>query len=169
MELVESERLIIREAKETDIEAIIELETDDENRPYLWVDDYEGHKHYIGDENFILFIIEKKSDHKTIGYGLVELDWDSEIFNLRRIAISEKGQGYGKEAMIGVFKHCFENMKFNRLWLDVYPFHQIGVNLYQGLGMHMDGVLRENYKDERGYLDQIVYSLLKDEYFDIYK
>ena len=31
--------------------------------------------------------------------------------------------------------------------------------------MHRDGMLRQSYKSERGYLDQIVYSMLKGEYF----
>ena len=30
--------------------------------------------------------------------------------------------------------------------------------------MHRDGVLRQNYKSERGYLDQIIYSMLRSEY-----
>lgn len=169
MVLVETERLIIREAREDDIEAVIELETDEENRPYLWVDDYTGHKGYIDSKEHILFLITKKESDETIGYGLVQLDFESEIFQLRRIAISEKGKGYGKESMIGVFEYAFENMKMNRLWLDVYPFHQVGINLYESLGMNMDGVLRENFKDERGYLDQIIYSMLRDEYLEIYK
>ncbi len=169
MVLVEADRLSLREAREEDIEKIMEIEGHEENRPYLWLDDYEGHKAYIGDENYILFVVEKNIGGSTIGYGLVELDPKSQVFNLRRIAITEKGQGYGRESMLGVFKYCFENLGYNRLWLDVYPFHQVGVNLYESLGMNLDGVLRENYRDERGYLDQMVYSILKDEYFEIYK
>ena len=30
--------------------------------------------------------------------------------------------------------------------------------------MHQDGVLRQNYLSDRGYLDQIIYSLLRSEY-----
>lgn len=165
----ETERLIIREAQEEDIEEVIGLESHEDNRPYLFLDDYEGHRHYIEDDNFILMVMEKKEDGRIIGYSLVELDRPSQVFNLRRIAISEKSRGYGKEAMLAIFRHCFEDLAYNRLWLDVYPFHQVGVNLYEGLGMHLDGVLRENYRDERGYLDQMVYSLLRDEYFEIYK
>lgn len=41
---------------------------------------------------------------------------------------------------------------------------EVGIILYEKLGMHRDGVLRQNYKAERGYLDQIIYSLLRSEY-----
>lgn len=59
-----------------------------------------------------------------------------------------------------------ESHKENRdyLWLDVYPDNEIGIKLYESLGMHCDGVLRQNYLAERGYLDQIIYSLLRCEY-----
>ena len=86
---------------------------------------------------------------------------------MRRIAIIEKGKGYGKESMMALFKYAFEDLKMNRIWLDVYPDNVIGIKLYESLGMHKDGVLRQNYKAERGYLDQIIYSMLKKEYFKI--
>lgn len=38
------------------------------------------------------------------------------------------------------------------------------LEIYESLGMHKDGVLRQNYKAERGYLDQIIYSMLRSEY-----
>jgi len=53
--------------------------------------------------------------------------------------------------------------------LDAYPDNLIGIRLYESLGMHLDGVLRQNYKSSRGYLDQIIYSMLKTEYNDIQK
>ena len=67
--------------------------------------------------------------------------------------------------MTALFKYAFEEMNINRFWLDVYPDNTIGIKLYEGLGMHRDGVLRQNYKSKRGYLDQIIYSMLKTEYF----
>ena len=93
------------------------------------------------------------------------MDFKSHIFELRRIAVSRKGMGYGKEVMTALFKYAFEELEINRFWLDVYPDNIIGIELYECLGMHRDGVLRQNYKSERGYLDQIIYSLLREEYF----
>ena len=78
--------------------------------------------------------------------------------------MTDKGHGYGKEAMRGLIRYAFENTDTNRLWLDVYPDNEIGIKLYESLGMHRDGVLRQNYLAERGYLDQIIYSMLRSEY-----
>ena len=85
-------------------------------------------------------------------------------FEVRRIAITDKGYGYGKEAMSGLIRYAFEGTETNRLWLDVYPDNEIRIKLYESLGMHCDGVLRKNYLSERGYLDQIIYSMLRSEY-----
>lgn len=69
-----------------------------------------------------------------------------------------------KESMIALIKYAFHETNTNRLCLDVYPDNEIGIKLYEGLGMHRDGVLRQNYKAARGYLDQIIYSILREEY-----
>lgn len=155
----------ILEATFEDIPAIIALESHKDNRDYLWIGTEEEHREEIEDPNHLLLIFRKKDNSDIVGYALVRLNRKSEIFELRRIAISEKRKGYGREAMEALLKEAFENMGINRFWLDVYPDNVFGINLYESLGMHRDGVLRQNYKAERGYLDQIIYSMLKSEYF----
>ena len=164
--MLETKRMYLLDATEADIEEIIELEAHPENRDYLWVGTYEEHKDEIADPCHMLLIFKEKKAGKTVGYALIRLNPKSEIFELRRIAISEKRQGYGREAMEELFRAAFEDLNINRFWLDVYPDNIYGINLYESLGMHRDGVLRQNYKAERGYLDQIIYSMLKDEYFE---
>lgn len=163
--MIETKRLYLTNATEGDIEAIINLETHKDNRDFVWTGTYEEHKAEINDKDYLLFVLSRKEDNLTIGFALIKLDLKSEIFELRRIAISHKGIGYGKEVMIALLKYAFEEIKVNRFWLDVYPDNTIGIKLYEGLGMHRDGVLRQNYKSKRGYLDQIIYSMLKTEYF----
>ena len=155
----------ILEATFEDIPAIIALESHKDNRDYLWIGTEEEHREEIEDPNHLLLIFRKKDNSDIVGYALVRLNRKSEIFELRRIAISEKRKGYGREAMEALLKEAFENMGINRFWLDVYPDNVFGINLYESLGMHRDGVLRQNYKAERVYLDQIIYSMLKSEYF----
>jgi ribosomal-protein-alanine N-acetyltransferase len=165
MGMIETKRLYIIDATEADIETIIKLESHKDNRDFLWIGTYDEHKAEIEDKKHLVFIFRQKEDNLIVGYALIRLDFKSEIFELRRIAISHKGMGYGKEAMIALLKYAFEERNINRFWLDVYPDNVIGIKLYEGLGMHCDGVLRQNYKSERGYLDQIIYSMLKNEYF----
>jgi RimJ/RimL family protein N-acetyltransferase len=166
--MIETKRLNLVETTELEIDDVIALESHKDNRNFLWIGTYEQHKSEIADKNHLLLVFKEKESGSIVGYSLIRLDYKSHVFELRRIAISQKGKGYGKEAMRALFKYAFEDIDTNRFWLDVYPDNVIGLSLYKGLGMHRDGALRQNYKSERGYLDQIIYSMLKTEY-DQYK
>lgn len=163
--MIETKRLYITSTTEADIETIIKLERHKDNCDFIWLGTYEQHKAEIEDKNHLLLIFKQKEDNLIVGFALSRIDFKSEVFELRRIAISHKGIGYGKEVMSALFKYAFEEIDINRFWLDVYPDNTVGVKLYERLGMHRDGILRQNYKSERGYLDQIIYSMLKNEYF----
>ncbi len=158
-------RLYIIDAKENHIEEIMEMERHKDNTNFVWKGTYEDHMAEIESSDFLLLVIKERDTHETVGFALNYLDKKSEKFELRRVVISKKGMGYGKEVMTALFKLAFEELKMNRFWLDVYPDNIIGIMLYEKMGMHKDGVLRQNYKSERGFLDQIIYSMLKDEYF----
>lgn len=163
--MIKTSRLDIVKAEEADIDTIIQIESHRDNRDFLWIGTFEEHKAEIKDPNHLLLVFRTKKEGKIIGYALIRLNFKSEIFELRRIAITEKGIGYGKEAMLALLDYAFVDLKINRFWLDVYPDNFVGIKLYESIGMHRDGVLRQNYKAERGYLDQIIYSMLKNEYF----
>lgn len=126
--MIETKRMHLLEATENQIEEIIELEAHPENRDYLWVGTYEEHKDEIADPNHLLLIFKEKEEGKTVGYALIRLNPKSEIFELRRIAISDKRKGYGREAMEALFKVAFEELGINRFWLDVYPDNIFGIN-----------------------------------------
>ncbi len=162
--MIITERLNIIEATEADIPAIIELEEHKDNRDYLFIGTYEEHLEEISSPNYLLWVFKKKEGGAIVGYAFAQLDFKSDKFLLRRIAISEKGLGYGRESLKALIKYAFEEMNMNRFWLDVYPFNERGIHLYESLGMKRDGTMRQNYKDQRGYLDQMIYSLLREEY-----
>lgn len=165
--MIKTKRLYLIEAEESDIEIIMELENHKDNSDFIWQGTYEEHKKEIEDKDTLLYVIKEKDTDETVGFVLNNLDNKSERFELRRFAISKKGMGYGTEVINALFKHAFEDLNMNRFWLDVYPDNYVGISLYEKSGMHRDGILRQNYKSERGYLDQIIYSMLKSEYYQI--
>lgn len=161
--LFTTRRIAAREAEESDIPYIIALESHPDNRDYLWIGTAEEHRAEILDPNHILAVFSELGG-ADVGYALIRLDNKSRRFELRRIAIDKKGAGLGREAMEGLLAYAFNTLDTNRFWLDVYPDNAIGIRLYEGLGFHLDGVLRENYLSERGMLDQMIYSMLRREY-----
>lgn len=162
--MITLKRLLLEPATLQDIEAIMALEQAPENRLFVWQGSYESHVAEIEESSIYLFKITEKASGEMVGFALNQVNSKSAVFELRRIAIGKKGCGYGKEAIQGLMAFAFETLHTNRFWLDVYPDNTIGIKLYEGLGMVREGVLRQNYKSERGYLDQIVYSVLKSEY-----
>ncbi len=159
-----TERLIVSKAEEGEIATIMSIENHVENKEFIWQGTYEEHLREIHDETSMLLTIREKQTGYITGYYLVSLDYKFDIFELRRLVIIKKGFGYGKESLLGIIKYCFEVCEMNRFWLDVYPFNKIGINLYESIGMYREGTLRQSYKDDRGYHDQIIYSLLREEY-----
>lgn len=162
--MIETKRLVFYEAREKDIHNIIDIEKAKENRDYVWTGTYEEHLDEIYNPNYLLLLIREKNTKKLVGYSLIAFDFKSNIFEIRRIVITKKGIGYGKESMLALITYAFEKTDTNRLWLDVYPDNTVAIKLYEGLGLHKEGILRQNYKSERGYLDQVIYSLLREEY-----
>ena len=159
-----TDKLYLMEAQESDINMIMEIENHKDNRDFIWQGTYEQHLSEINDENHLLLKFEKTEDRGIAGYCLIGLDRHSERFELRRIAITEKGKGYGREAIKALMDYAFTELGMNKFWLDVYPDNKTGIELYESLGLKKEGVLRQNYKSERGYLDQVVYSMLRSEY-----
>lgn len=162
--MIESKRLKIIPAEKEDIETIIAIENHPDNRDFIWQGTYEDHLKEILDPDHLLLKFVEMTGENIIGYALIHLNLSSNIFELRRIAITEKGQGYGREAMEAIISYAFDKTRTNRLWLDVYPDNTVGIKLYESLGFVREGVLRQNYKSARGYLDQIIYSILREEY-----
>ncbi len=162
--MITTERLHITPATPKDIEFIIDVEHHPDNRNYIWQGTSQEHSSEIDDPNHELLLFKERQTNEIVGYCLNHINRISDIFELRRIAITRKERGYGREALIAIIRHAFNDLPTNRFWLDVYPDNLVGIKLYESIGFVKEGTLRQNYKSERGYLDQIVYSILRTEY-----
>ena len=122
MELIETKRMWLREATADDIDQIIALEEHKDNPGIssgsALARSTRTREH---DPNDILPQIREKNKTGALwAMHSIRLNPRSEIFELRRIAISEKNRGYGREAMVALFKFAFEELNINRFWLDAY-------------------------------------------------
>ena len=98
---------------------------------------------------------------------IIDLDYESEWFEIKRLSMKEKNRGYGRETITALTKYAFEELKMNKVWFEAYPDNQVGRHLYESMKFHVDGVLRQHHKTPRGILDQIQYSMLKGEYEEL--
>ena len=165
--MITTERLILEPYKPEEIPVLMEIEFAPENRMYTWTNTAEEHEKELADPNVWTLAVKRKEDGYIVGNAIIDLDYESEWMELKRIAFREKNQGYGREMITALVKHAFEEMKLNKVWLEAYTDNAVGNHLYESLGFHVDGILREHHKTERGILSQVQYSMLKGEYADL--
>ncbi len=117
------------------------------------------------------FTILKKKNGKKIGRivitNLIE-GWKAEIFRIYIAELSNRGKGYGFQAMLAIMKLCFEEYKCERVYLDHYTGNPAG-ELYQSLGFKYEGVLRSNCRKNGKLYDVHLMSMLGNEYNSLYK
>lgn len=78
--------------------------------------------------------------------------------------LANRGKGYGREAMDLILQLGFNRLNLHKIWLHVFARNTGAIHLYETLGFHTDGVLREDVYRDGQYLDVLVMSLLDREW-----
>lgn len=161
----ETQRFIVREAGEKDLEYVMKLERAEENRDFVFQNTLEEHKKNLQSSDVMLFIAEEKETYENSAFILCSLNNSYNSFELRRIVVDSKSKGTGLELIEALMKYVFEVLRVNRLWLDVFTDNERAIHLYKKLGMVHEGTLRQSYKDYSGkFRDQMIFSMLNEEY-----
>lgn len=117
------------------------------------------------DDRYFFLIIAP--DGKIIGESVInEIDWDLRCANFR-IGLyhkMERGKGIGTWATEVTRDFAFEELHLHRLELDVYSFNPRAEKVYLKAGFKREGVLRDAIKDGDKYADDILMSILEDEW-----
>lgn len=164
--MIKTKSLIIEKMTKEEIPALMEIEHDPANSIFIWTNTKEEHEAELSDPNVLTLAVKGREDGLIVGYVIVDLDFESEWFEVKRIAFrpDQKGKGYGRETLAALIRYAFEEMKLNKVWLEAYADNQIGRGLYESMGFHIDGILRQHHREKRGIMDQVQYSILKGEY-----
>lgn len=88
----------------------------------------------------------------------------SHTINLRRIVITQKGQGIGKIVLELIKELAFKELNAHRLWLDVFTDNEKAYQMYLKSGFKQEGLLRESYLRKGQYTSQYIMSILKTEW-----
>ena len=122
----------------------------------------------MSDPDIFHGIIEAIAKGKSLGYFILEgLQSPHRCLLLRRLAIAEKGKGYGRETLRLIKELAFSEYKAHRLWLDVKDFNQRAKHLYETEGFVVEGKLRENFQGENGFESFYILSILDREYWHL--
>lgn len=122
-------------------------------------------KYVVGGEGFLFLIIAP--DGSIIGETVLnEIDTLLRSANFR-IAIyraAARGKGIGTWAIEMTRDFAFRELRLHRLSLDVYSFNPVAKRAYLKAGFREEGVLRDAIADGPHYADDILMSMLEEEW-----
>lgn len=162
-----SDSIVIRSTLEDDLEFVINVEREEDNAQYVGQWTKEQHLNALTQKDIMHLIVEEATSSKTVGYVIIAgLQNPNRSIEFRRIVVTEKGKGLGRETLKLIKKIVFEQLKAHRLWLDVRYKNHRAQSLYQSEGFIKEGILRESILYNGSYESLIVMSILEMEYLN---
>lgn len=165
--IAQSNSLTFRWTRESDLDEVLHLESEQENRSLILPWTHQQHRDACSDPDLAHLVIETRHEHRLVGFLLLAgRESVHRSIEFRRIVIAEKGKGYGKEALGLVKQIVFEQWNAHRLWLDVFDFNQRARHVYASQGFIEEGLLRECIFVGDKFASLVLMSLLAQDYFD---
>ena len=127
----------LRPSSEADIEFVLKLEADPDTAPFIHAWPIEEHRAAIADPGVAHWIVEDPAQGLPVGFVILK-GLGTETIEFRRVAISQKGRGYGTHAVRLVKEAAFGEMGARRLWLDVYDFNDRARAIYEAEGFETE-------------------------------
>jgi ribosomal protein S18 acetylase RimI-like enzyme len=149
----------VRAATSDDAEFVLELFTRDHVRPYTHgprsIEDFHRSLEIPGKEVAILERDGKPFGNICLG---TSLPW---MVELQVIAIWESGRGAGRFGMRYVLWRGFDDLRANRIYLEVVAANARARTLYERSGFTAEGLFRSGYCDVAGkFHDLAAYGML---------
>jgi RimJ/RimL family protein N-acetyltransferase len=177
--LLETNRLILRPIEKNDAEAVFSYRSD------AWVNRYQGWipssisdvyyfiNYKVSHEmnlpgTWVQFVLVKNDNHEIIGdIGVHFLSADT--FQVEMGCTLNKlyhGKGYALEALKGIIGYLFYELNKRRIIASIDPRNLSSIRLYERLGFRKEAHFRESIYMNGEWADDLVYSLLKNEWKD---
>lgn len=177
---IETERLILRRHTIDDAEIMFKnwvTESDvtkflswqphknvEETRALLkdWVKSYDK-------TDFYFWTIELKESHELVGdISVVTLDESTSSVEIGYgIGTKWWGKGITAEAGKALVKFFFEEVNANRVFAKHASNNPNSGRVMQKIGMKKEGIIRQFGACNQGIVDEVYYSILKEEYFNL--
>lgn len=141
---IENSQIGLKETLPEGIVLISEMEKQEENLRFITPYDKKRHLEVIVNKDEEHLTAWDKKTGKIVGFVILAgLQNPNLSLEFRRIVIQEKRKGIGKQCLQLIKKYCFNNLKFHRLWLDVFEDNARAIHLYRSEGFIEEGKLRD--------------------------
>jgi RimJ/RimL family protein N-acetyltransferase len=157
--------ILLRPTEVDDLSYVVAAEQHDENNAFIVSWTYDQHRGALFGTDLAHLIVEDESG-KLVGFIILAgLESPHQNIEFRRIVITEKGKGYGQEAIQQVQRFAFTRLSAHRLWLEVKEGNHRARYIYEKLGFREEGILRECLKNGEQFESLVVMSILSHEYY----
>ena len=128
------------------------------------MDWYESQRKTSGAYNFA--ICNAEDDLYIGGCGINKIDWNNRSCIIGIFVGDDrfKGKGYGTEAMKLLLRFIFNQISVDRVELRVFSFNERAIKSYLKNGFVEEGRLRRAIFRNGQFHDEVVMSILRDEY-----
>jgi diamine N-acetyltransferase len=162
-------RVLLRPTMLSDLDAVVAIEQDQHNLPFITPWERTQHEGAIRFPDFRHFIVEAGDGRERLGFVILQgCRNPHHSVELKRIVLQTKGLGLGRACVRRLKAMAFDDLGAHRFWLDVKSLNTRALALYESEGFVEEGRLRESVRlttgDAEGYDTLVVMSLLDREY-----
>jgi len=127
-----------------------------------WFNSKGSDGYYLAFEDVHEFPIAYEGD--TLGVIRTDMDITTSIRIGLDILPRHRNKGWGTKVYEALFAYLFGDVGYKKVWLCVLDNNPRATHLYEKLGMHEDGRLREHVWRGGKWQDYIIFSMLREEY-----
>ncbi|MFO7999316.1 MAG: GNAT family protein [Bacteroidales bacterium] len=163
--VLQTEKVLLKPTRSEDLPRIMDIEQ--ANARFIGSYQREKHEAILLDGSKVHLSVFDRTDGMLIGYAILAgLGDDNNSIEFRRLAISRKENGFGRDTIRLVKSLCFEKLRVHRLWFDVISDNFRAIKLYESEGFKREGLIRDCVKSGEEYRSIWVMALLEDEYLN---
>ena len=122
----------LREMRNDELEALGAMDRDGNTPSHITVYSLEEHQREFARDDIVYLSIYQ--DDRLAGYFILRLEEGADSVEFRRIVVAQKGQGIGQVAITAMECWVAEQLRRERIWLDVFESNPRGQHVYRKLG-----------------------------------
>lgn len=148
---------------EADLDFVLACEGDPDTSPYIRGSSRAEHLELIdaADAEHLLIVEDGKPAGFALLAGLTGVD---DTIEIRRIVVTQRGQGLGRRALALIVHRCFKHHGVHRVWLDAITTNERAQRAYAAVGFVREGVLRDAWRKGERRESLVVMSILAPEW-----
>jgi RimJ/RimL family protein N-acetyltransferase len=158
--------MLLRLANSSDIPAIVALERKPMAREFVGQWSEERHRATLAGGDARYYVSETDRGEVEAYAVLRGIEEASHSIELKRIVVAVPERGLGRRILRELTRIAFRELGAHRLFLDVYEDNARARHLYESLGFHYEGVMREAAQRDGAWCNLHLMSILEAEYND---